>query len=236
MDYRNHELILELNRYHKAEVIGPGVWLTLHIYSYLIGKSPKAKLADLFRLIVFIRKYFPCVECRGHFNTMCDQFLNFDNITEQNIFLKIYHCHKRVNDRLGKITPPYSLVEEQYEHIAQTYYSNPNSFFRDIRDNGPGMWWLLHATAEKDPYLTNLLWSLYQHHYPSQYIRDEMEGYSSMMTGNLTHDIWNVHSVVNQKLGKPNISEKMVGRFFRSDSGCQQGCTSTVYGKYIPLP
>ena len=59
----------DFTAYNNAAIIGPGVWLSLHLKASELRSS--CDINSLFNDIDRIRRRFPCENCREHFNEFC---------------------------------------------------------------------------------------------------------------------------------------------------------------------
>ena len=99
---------------HNPEVIGPGVWFSIHTAAYNANSMEKIIWFDLF--VRNVIESFPCLECRAHAQKYLSEH-PFDKYTGRvdtggndiSRFLWAFHFHNFVNSRLGKYQ--YNLLE-----------------------------------------------------------------------------------------------------------------------------
>lgn len=215
------EHLSRLVKYTRAEQVGPGVWLVIHMM------SRRASRDEILQLIRHIRKRFPCLECRGHFNKMCDKHLDC-NLEDSRWFYNMYNFHRMVNDRLHKITPSYETVDAWYSHDNLLSDHSPNNPFNCTK-NSTGLWWLLHSTAQHSRELFETIWKLLRKHYNCFELpllstsRDEYPDF-----------VWDIHSTRNRKI----IPKEQVVGFFEKGAECREGCSSQTvhHSSYISPP
>ena len=106
----NSEDYAKLIRLADRDLIGPGVWFSLHMMAYHAQSSPVMRDA-LIEYVQVLREKFPCEECRQHFNQLTDRLspTAFEN-EEYGHFKWSYIAHKTVNERLGKETPSFEAA------------------------------------------------------------------------------------------------------------------------------
>lgn len=236
----------ELINYTKAYIIGPGVWYIFHMASI------KGTRTDVERLISFIRKYFPCEECRTHFTEMTNS-LRIERVPDGGIPKRVYDMHCMVNKRLNKESPSYDDMIDFFNGRtgSGTIDDNKPKFstksfllnkFTDPKYIGPGIWWVLHATAEHNPTLFERLWNILIDNFPCKSCSEHLTYFStrypicSYGRSNYPIYVWNFHDEINIKLGKHSTDIDATITFFKKSESCKAGCTSEIkegHGRYV---
>lgn len=108
-----------LHRLSDRDLIGPGVWFMLHLIAAHDDKNEHLEKAFP-EIIDLLKKFFPCEECRVHFNDLNSK-IDVDTFANEQYshFKWSYIAHKTVNERLSKETPSFEG--------ALKYFSNPKS-------------------------------------------------------------------------------------------------------------
>lgn len=226
----------DLTRYTKVDIIGPGVWFSFH----LIAK--RGTRTDLERMVDHLRKTFPCEECRSHFTKMSHRH-DLDKVKDIDLFKKVYEMHAIVNKRLEKATPPFEDVVDFFED----YRAVRGALVRltDPKVIGPGIWWMLHSSAEHNPTFFERLWDMLLNYFPCEECREEINRYErreevcQFGRSNYPQYVWNLHDEINIKLGKTSPGVDIVIDFFRKNEACKVGCTSKsneeilAHGRYV---
>jgi hypothetical protein len=98
---------------------GPAVWKTIH--SFAVSYTPDQR--EQFRFFINnLTNILPCEMCRKHLRDNL-RALPIDNyLSDHNrLFLWTYLLHDRVNQQLGKKSPPYEQVKKIYfQHMGTT--------------------------------------------------------------------------------------------------------------------
>jgi len=100
---------------------GHPLWMSIHTLSANYDPSPQS--AESFIKFMFsLVSLLPCDVCRRNLYTHLTKDLPITPTVlanRDNLFLWTYKLHDLVNQKLGKISPPYNIV--------YSYYVHPNS-------------------------------------------------------------------------------------------------------------
>lgn len=124
-------------REHDPKIVGPGTWITTHVYCLVCEKSGRKKdYAECGRFIYRMIHAFPCRKCRGHAVKYLDEHSVPKTKDEGSLFEWSVTFHNAVNKRLGKPEMPLEEAREIYEntevvlndtHTGETCSLNPQS-------------------------------------------------------------------------------------------------------------
>ena len=92
---------------------GPCIWRTIHAFAATY--TPAAKNAFT-QFVYSLTGVLPCNECRSHFIHNLNQIPLDEKYLENahTLFLWSYLFHDLVNKQLGKVSPPFETIKEQY--------------------------------------------------------------------------------------------------------------------------
>lgn len=107
---------------HDVSVIGPGMWVAIHL---LAANAQTPKDVQLFKdYMQFLRDNFPCHTCQAHIGKFMDSH-PYSNYTSDFIdgkeigyFRLSWYLHSAVNERLGKKFFPFQTAYDIYFKTA----------------------------------------------------------------------------------------------------------------------
>lgn len=220
----------ELTRYTKADVVGPGLWYSLHLCAFAASKKRNnIDRSVVTSLVNHYHDHFPCGECRTHFQEMISDY-PLSEVMTKDLFLKTFWFHRRVNDRLHKVTPLYEIVEKRHQNVFND--KDCANEFGTMARLGPGIWWLLHSLAHhsKDlfrDYVTLLEQLLHCRESREMLLNARL---ASGPNSEFPDNVYDFHSKVNTKLGKVDTDRDITLKFFKDSVTCQSGCTEMEGG------
>lgn len=208
-----------LKKYFDPTIVGPGVWFVFHQMS-LFAENNQVSLSFVEDFIKLLCLRFPCLDCRGHMRNMFN-IHNFDFRGPSGLFNYSYMIHDKVNKRLGKTSPHFEYIRQIYE-----YGENENSPYRILDSIGPGVWWVLHATAQFSPDMLDMIITILRSskifdpwvcHFDILFFENAKD---TVPGSQKPYFIWSFHNKINKLMGKPELPFGPVYDFFKNDSGC----------------
>lgn len=228
-----------LKQYFEPTNVGPGVWFAFHQIA-MSAENYQIQTSYVENFITILCMRFPCLECRGHMRNMFN-IHNFDNKGPFGLFSYSYMIHDKVNRRLGKTSPPASV-------IRKAYYGDGSNVI-DKNKLGPGIWWVMHTLAQQSPDMLSQFISMiigsqilkgWTHHLYDFLItvRD-----NNIPPSQKPFAVWSFHNKINEYLGKDKIAYEPVYNFFKNDEGCgncghgggAEGFGSHLLSKNMPI-
>lgn len=94
---------------------GPCFWRTIHAFAAAYRPEPQVKTA--FKQFIYsLHGIIPCHVCQEHYSKNLQQLpLTEDYLRDShNLFLWSYLLHDLVNRQLGKVSPPFEVIKNQY--------------------------------------------------------------------------------------------------------------------------
>lgn len=111
----NTEEGVDIRKYY-----APGYWDLLHRAFLKASRTQKKEDRDFaLQLLDFIAEYFPCPDCRGHFQEMLANRLDFvEFVPIKKLFEWSVAAHNKVNEHAGSKCPPMSLDDAKAWYVG----------------------------------------------------------------------------------------------------------------------
>jgi len=113
-------------------VWGPVLWEVLHGLGFRSGKGPEYTAIDEKREVIWLIKHLediiPCRECRTHITA----FKKREGFNNSGVGPWIWQLHESVNERLGKVSVPFTTDIGSRVNIRQTWKIYLNTLHESI--------------------------------------------------------------------------------------------------------
>src|SRR5438132_6466659 len=98
---------------HNPKIIGPGTWYMLH--SQTAEANSNEDMLDCIKTIDRIKKLFPCLKCRKHFNEFCEKDPPQRHIRDkEDLFKWTWRAHRNANELAGSSSITYEEAKKLY--------------------------------------------------------------------------------------------------------------------------